>query len=140
MPDEHQPRRPWIWLWTQEYIHGSTRFELEPDERSVWTDFMALAGDSPVLGSICVSEKVPYTDQQLANVLNISTELLQRAKRKMLEYGKIRINGTGSIELINFWKYQPAFDRTGYQRKYMQNYRKQKKTQKGKGKDSKTNS
>lgn len=121
---EHEIRRPWIKLWTQEYIHGTTRHELLPDERSVWTDFMALAGDSSKLGFICIAEDIAYTDEQLAKLLNISTELLQRSILKMLGHNKIKRNGTGVIELVNFWKYQPQFDRTEYQRKYMNKYRK----------------
>lgn len=138
MPDEHQPRRPFVFLWTQEYIHGTTRQELLPDERSIFIDFFALAGDSPKLGFVCVAEDVGYTDEQLARLLKVDIELLQRAKTKMVECGKIKINdGTDIIEVLNFWKYQPKFDRTGYQRRYMQSYREQ---QKAKGdKDDKSN-
>lgn len=127
---EHQPRRPWIKLWTQEYIHGTTRTELKPDERSLWTDFMALAGDSPKLGFICIAEDIPYTDEQLAKLLKVDVELLQRATNKMIQFNKIRRNGTGVIEIVNFWKYQPEFDRTEYQRKYMEKYRADKRASK----------
>jgi len=124
----HQARRPWIKLWTQAYLHGTTRQELKPDERSVWVDFMSLAGDSPVLGYICVAENVAYTDEQLAAILNISKELLIRAKSKMTEHGKIKENGSGIIEIVNFWKYQPQFDRNEYQREYMKKKRREDKT------------
>lgn len=124
MPEQTQNRRPWVKLWTREYIHGTTRKELDPAERSLWIDFMALAGDSPQIGNVCIAEDIGYTDDQLCRLLNVDNELLTRAIHKMIDAQKIKRNGTGVIEIINFWKYQPHFDRDAYQREYMAQKRK----------------
>lgn len=105
------PRRRWIKLWTQEAIQGTTRREMEPDERSVWWDFLALAGDSPDPGKICFYRNVPLTDDQLCQTLNISQDLLNRARGKMLKFGKITVN-EGIIHIVNWERYQSEYERT----------------------------
>ena len=105
------PRKRWIKLWTQEAIQGTTRREMEPDERSVWWDFLALAGDSPDPGKICFYRNVPLTDDQLCQTLNISQDLLNRARGKMLKFGKITVN-EGIIHVVNWERYQSEYERT----------------------------
>jgi len=49
----YQPtRRQWIKLWVEEWLGGTTRFELDPAERSVWADLLAMAGRSKFPGII----------------------------------------------------------------------------------------
>ena len=129
---EHQPRRRWIKLWTQETLHGTTCKELEPDERTVWFESLCAAGDSVVPGKICISETMGYTDQQLADLFKVSPELLQRALGKLESdtVNKIKRNHNGIIEIINWERYQ-SDERRMYMAKYMRDYRRQKK-QRGK--------
>lgn len=82
-------RLRWIKLWTQETINGTTRRELEPAERSLWFDLLCLAGDSPDPGTICVAPGIPYTDDQLCQLLKVPPALLERARDKMLKAGKL---------------------------------------------------
>jgi hypothetical protein len=124
---EHQIRRRWIKFWTQETLHGTTFKELVPDERAVWFELMLVAGDSVVPGAICIAEDIPYSKEQLAAILKVDMELLNRALSKMLKHGKISMNGSGIIIVNNFSKYQPSFDRDEYQAEYMREYRRKKK-------------
>lgn len=62
----------WIPLWVDKWLWGSTRIELEPDERSVWVDLMALAAKDD--GYIRANVGVPYAHQQLAGMLCVSVE------------------------------------------------------------------
>lgn len=105
------PRKRWIKLWTQETLYGTTIKELEPAERWVWLGFLALAGDSIEPGKIQAAPSIPWTDAQLAQLLGISTSVLQSAKAKMVEHGKITINSE-IIIIANWEKYQSEYDRT----------------------------
>ena len=69
----------WIPLWVDKWIFGTTRIELEPDERSVWIDLMAVAAKDH--GYIRANVGVPYPSHQLAGLLCITEELLLRAVR-----------------------------------------------------------
>ena len=94
----------WLPLWCDKWLWGSTRIELEPDERAVWVDFLVLASKDN--GWIRANEGIAYPDEQLAGMLRISVELLQRAKAKFVEYGKIKIHKDSTVEVLNWNKYQ----------------------------------
>ena len=93
----------WIPLWIDKWIFGSTRIELEPAERSVWTDFMALAAKDD--GFIRANEKTGYLPRQLAGMLCISEKLLQSSIEKFLKFGKIRDEGNTIYRLVNWEEY-----------------------------------
>jgi len=104
-------RKRWIKLWTQETLYGTTSRELELAERAIWHGFLALAGDSIEPGKIEVAPNIPWTDEQLARVLNAPMEILLSAKQKMIKYGKIKVNG--NIIVVNNWeRYQSEYERT----------------------------
>ena len=125
------PRRQWIKLWTQEVIHGTTLKELDPEERAVWFELLCVAGDSVVPGSICISKECAYTEEQLCKLLNVNSKLLQKAFTTLKKVDKIRANGSGIIEIVNFEKYQGSEseinERRVYMKEYMRDYRKHQK-------------
>jgi len=114
-------RRRWIKVWTQELLYGTTSKELTLEEQAVWVKFLALAGDSPVPGIVCLAPDVPYPLPSLAKVIGTETDILEHALKKMVEVGKVTIND-GVIHISNWGKYQ-EFDRVAYMREYMENYR-----------------
>ena len=116
------PRRRWIKLWTQETLYGSTAKELEPAERAVWFGLLCLAGDSPQPGVICVAPNIPYTNEQMASILNVTTNLLLGTIPILEEHKKIQHNGTGCLEIINWDKYQPNEEQLQHRREYMAGY------------------
>lgn len=122
------PRMRWVRLWTQETLYGTTNRELTLEERAIWFEMLALAGDSPTPGIICVSPGVSFTDAQLSSILGASEALIRQAKTKLSdpEINKININGTGCIQIANWPRYQAEFNREEYQREYMRSYRKRK--------------
>lgn len=130
------PRRRWIMIWVQETLHGTTLQELEPDERAVWFESLCAAGDSVIPGKICISEDIGYTNDQLARLLNVPLELLERSVKKLQKVGKIKLNHDNIIEIVNFNKYNPSEDalnkRRDYMAKYMRDYRGEKKKDKSK--------
>ncbi len=87
------------------------RDELEPAERSIWADFLALAGDSPFEGQVSFTERIGYTDEQLADCLKVNITLIKSAKEKMIKYDKIKVTKNNIIYIVNWKKYQPEYER-----------------------------
>jgi hypothetical protein len=79
----------WIPLWVDKWIFGSTRIELKPDERAVWIDLMALAAKDN--GWVRANPDTAYPIEQLAGLLCISKELLERSIQRFIDTGKIQI-------------------------------------------------
>lgn len=105
----------WIPLWVDKWIFGSTRIELQPDERAVWVDMMALASKDN--GFIRANPSTGYPIAQLSGLLCIPEELLERTIQRCLETGKIKIaenvdnsSNCGNLArvfyLINWAEYQ----------------------------------
>lgn len=89
------------------WINGSIRQDLVPDERSVWADFMALAGLSrePRRGYIERSEGIPYPKEVLLAMLNVTEELFDRAVDKCVTEGRLQVFPDGTYYLTNWEKY-----------------------------------
>ena len=95
----------WIPLWVDKWIFGTTRIELEPDERSVWVDLMAVAAKDH--GFIRANVGVAYPPQQLSGLLCITEELLLRAIEKCIKVGKLcQCENGGGYYLPNWGEYQ----------------------------------
>lgn len=105
-------RRPlrWLKLYGHETIHGTTTKELEPGERWCWIGYLSLASLSPVPGTVCVAEGLPYTTSQLCQLLAVSPTLLKRATEKMVAADKISVNGDG-IHISKWEHYQGDYVR-----------------------------
>ncbi len=99
-------KRKWIKLWIDECLTGTIREDIEPDERSVWYDFLLLAGRNRPPGCISANEDTPISPKRLASLLNISAGLLARALRKFDDSKRISIDLEGIIHVNNWAKYQ----------------------------------
>jgi len=131
-------RKKWVKLWTQESLYGSIVTELEPEERWVWIGLLLLAGDSIEPGKVCAAPGIPWTDEQLANILKIPLDVWLRAKEKMLRHDKVQQNDNGILHIVNWEKYQGDFEKQEYMREYMRQYRKGKRKTNSKTVNSKT--
>jgi len=96
---------PWFKMWGNDYINGTTRSELDPAERSVWVDLLALASISPNKGVVALGDNVPYPQKTLADMLKVPLGVLKSSLTKLVKYDKIRIE-SGVIFIINWDKYQ----------------------------------
>lgn len=94
----------WIPLWVDKWLWGSTRIELEPDERSVWVDLMALAAKDD--GYIRANVGVPYAHQQLAGMLCVSVESLARTIQKCKRVGKLTESENETLFIVNWYVYK----------------------------------
>ena len=98
-------QRQWIRLWIPGTLRGSIRFDLSAEERSVWWDLLAMAGESRSPGIIQSTEGVPYPLPWLAQTLNIPLELLAQTLKRLVDTGRIIMNSE-CIHVVNFDYYQ----------------------------------
>lgn len=129
----HPFRKRWIKLWTQEVLYGTTSKELTLEQQAIWYKLLALAGDSPAPGIVCLAPDVPYPVPSLAKVVGSPTELFAETLERLAseEVSKITIN-TGLIYITNWEKYQTPFSKKDYMRDYMRDYRGEKIEEQGK--------
>jgi len=105
-----EKRRSWVKIWCTGWLHGSIRWQLESDERGVWADLIALAGECGKDGQICDNDSKPYPRSFVANQLNIPQELLDRTIAKCRHDG--RIDDKDEVIVITNWKaYQSEYER-----------------------------
>ena len=90
---------PWFPFWIDKWLFGSTRIELEPDERGVFVDLMSLSKKDD--GYIRANEGVPYLENQLCGLLNITPELFQRTVKKCIKYGKTEKLKDGTLYMTS---------------------------------------
>ena len=112
-------RRTWIKLYPIDCLDGSIRYQLEADERGVWYDLLNFSAICNTPGIISDKDNRSYPHSFIANRLNISIDLLERALQKCKEEGRISENETG-IHITNWAAYQSEYQR-------QKPYREQKK-------------
>jgi hypothetical protein len=110
-------RRTWVRLWTEEWLSGTTRYEMTGAQRAFWLDLLAMAGRSRQPGVVCAGESgeriVGYPIAQF-QALDPSGELDIPVTLQLFEKcEKIRIKITQeapvkllTIEIVNWSKYQ----------------------------------
>jgi len=107
-------RRAWVKLFIIGWLHGSIRWQLEADERGVWADLIALAGECGKEGKICDNDGRAYPRSYVAGMLHIPQELLDRTIAKCRREGRLEDND--DILIIKNWSaYQSEYER---QKKY----------------------
>lgn len=94
----------WIPLFIDKHLFGSTRYELDPAERSVWIDLLAFSGKDN--GHIRANEGVPYHLRQLAGIFNVPEDLLKQTIEKCIKYGKIKILKDDTMYLPSWENYR----------------------------------
>lgn len=103
-------QKRWIKLYPQQCLEGSIRYQLEPDERGVWYDLLVFAGICNQGGWIRDRDKRAFPLQFVANRLNISLELLERALGKCVKEGRIENSELG-LKIVNWKVYQSEYER-----------------------------
>jgi len=119
MESENAMRRNWIKLYVNQCLRGSMMEELANEERWAWIGLLLLAGDCPVEGEIGITNEIGYTDEQIAKMIDVPTEIFCRAKMKMIGVNKISLGDNNIIRIVNWKKYQSEY---GRQRIYRKSY------------------
>jgi len=119
-------RRQWVKLWVNEWLDGTSRFELTAQQRLLWIDLLALAGRSRFPGFIYAGlagdgSKVGYPIAYLAGVLQMDEVTLNNALRLLREHCHITLDESHAeqfvIGIINWEKYQSEYLRQKTYRK-----------------------
>lgn len=105
MPPANFKRR-WIKLFIDECLTGTIREDLTPTQRSLWYDFLLLAGRNRPPGCISANEKTKLSPGRIAAVLNVPTKMVERAISKFIESERITVDRRGIIHIANWDKYQ----------------------------------
>ena len=98
--------RDWIKIWIKESLLGTIREDLTPEERSVWYDFLLLAGNSRYPGTICANKDTALPIKRMAGILNTPELLIKRCIKKFESSNRIQIDERGVIHVLNWAKYQ----------------------------------
>lgn len=98
--------KQWVKLHCSPWIDGSIRRDLEPAERSVWADLLAMSGLSRREGYIERSPGIPFTYKELCDRLLISQDLLNSTIEKCIKEGRIRIDEYNTIVITHYEQYQ----------------------------------
>ncbi len=106
------PSRTWIKIYCDKWLSGTLRQET-PEFRGIWADLLSLAGSGRYgdVGEIKLADNVPLTNAQFAGILNISPETWLTTKERCLQTDRIRCNGAGIIQIVNWAKYQSDYER-----------------------------
>ncbi|MFC1924263.1 hypothetical protein ACFLXA_02735 [Chloroflexota bacterium] len=106
-----QGNRSWIKLHIVECLEGSIRYQLEPDERSVWYDLLVFAAicDSET-GDICDRDHRPFPHEYIASRLYIDVGLFERALQKCKDEGRVTEDEKG-IHITHWKLYQSEYYR-----------------------------
>lgn len=118
-------RRSWVKLWVNEWLDGTTRFEMTDAQRAFWVDLLAMAGRSRFGGKICAGEVngafVGYPVTKFQSLMAEPIDVLETLEL-FRRTGKITIQLTSKapiplymIELVNWDRYQSEYQR---QKKY----------------------
>ncbi len=103
-------KRTWVKLFVTGWLHGSIRWQLEPDERSVWADLICLAGQCGHEGAICDNDGKALPRDFMANQLNIKQTLLDRTIAKSIHDNRLE-EVDGCLSIVNWSSYQSEYER-----------------------------
>lgn len=103
-------RRSWVKVYITGWLHGSIRWQLTAEERSVWCDLICLAGECGKGGKIADNDSGAYPMSYIAGLLNIKEELLEQAVEKCIKDNRIT-REDGVIVIKNWNTYQSEYER-----------------------------
>lgn len=131
-----QGKRAWVKLWTNEWLDGTTRYQMTDTQRAFWIDLLAMAGRSRLPGIVCAGRDgdklVGYPLYRFASLMAGPQQIDIEATLTLFEQtGKVKVSVTSegppklfAIELLNWKKYQSDLDA---QAERARNYRSRKK-------------
>jgi len=124
-------RRAWVKLWVNEWLDGTTRFQMSGAQRAFWIDLLALAGRSRYPGIVCAGMDgdtyIGYPLKTFA-ALDAGAEIDILATFDLFaRTGKILVEITTkapvtlySVTICNWERYQSEYQR---QKPYQEAYR-----------------
>ena len=112
-------RRAWVKVYITVWLHGSIRWQLTAEERSIWCDLICLAGECGKAGKIVDNDGKPYPPGYLAGMLFVPEELLEKTICKCVQDNRLT-RDDGIISITNWDTYQSEYERQKRYRKRQQ--------------------
>jgi len=127
--------RPWIKLWVDPWLDGTTRWQTTGAQRAFWADLMCEAARSRFPGYICAGQDAGqiigypvrwYEAKQTDEGFDVMATLVLFERT-----GKVRMIITKenpelvALEILNWSQYQPSLDDAARARKYRDTKKKQ---------------
>jgi hypothetical protein len=114
-------KRTWVKLWTNEWLDGTTRYQMSDAQRAFWIDLLAMAGRSRFPGIICAGRDgesfVGYPLNRFQSLMAGPIDI-EATFALFKRTGKIELEVTSEgppklykIELLNWTKYQSEYQR-----------------------------
>lgn len=114
-------KRSWVKLWVNEWLDGTTRFEMSDAQRAFWVDLLAMAGRSRFPGIICAGQIngrfIGYPINKFQSLMSEPIDVEQTFEL-FASNGKISIEITAEsptklykIELCNWTRFQSEYQR-----------------------------
>ena len=106
MPRGRKPRT-WVKLDCEGILRGSINYLLSLDGQAIWVKMIAyseMCGGRPGFIEDNNNKGLPF--EFIAQELHCPLEAFELVIKKMREDGAVKVNGTGSIQLVNFKHYQ----------------------------------
>lgn len=75
-----------------------------------WTTLLCLASESPIRGSLYVTDTKRYSNVTVTNKLHCTKELSDQLIKFFINYGMLDIDENGAYRIINFLKRNPPSD------------------------------
>jgi len=109
--------RTWIKIYCDKWLNGTIREE-SLEVRAVWVDLLVLAGSGKYgdSGEIKITDSVGLLDQQIADLLQISTRKWKIISKRLQETDRICVSEKNVIAIKNWSKYQSEYERQRPQR------------------------
>ena len=127
-------RRTWVKLWVNDWLEGTTRYQMSDAQRAFWIDLLAMAGRSRFGGIVCAGKDgeqwigYPLSKFQglLAEPINVEAtfELFQRTGKITME-----VTGEGALRLYTLFISNWVHYQSEYERKRGEKERRNKRVQ-----------
>jgi hypothetical protein len=122
-------RRQWVKLWVNEWLEGTTRYEMSDAQRAFWIDLLSMAGRSRFPGVICAGEvegKLIGYPLSKYQALPSGPLDIEATFNLFVQRGKIALEVSHDspaalylIRIVNWGRFQSEYQRTkNYQKTY----------------------
>lgn len=96
-----RPARPWFRMYVETVYDLKLRRQ-PPDVRWVWVAVLASARQSPLPGTLLVSERIPMTLDDLAEVAAVDTETVNKAVDAFIEADMLHRDDESRMAVVNW--------------------------------------
>jgi len=97
-----QAYRPWLKLWPDGVIDD----DLSPVSFAVFIKMLCLAARSDTPGIVRAARNIAWSEQQLAQLCNVTRSQMRRALAEIEASGKVAFDESGCVSILKWSKYQ----------------------------------